>query len=422
MPRRKSDEQPAPRAPKRGKHVAPSPDAVSGAVLPEDTATPNPNLEYLGHVQEDINTIMALWPDISSEDPLSLDNLGYLAPYTASSYDTAAAGAATMGYTCGVNFFWLNSLRSLTPWIPLYRTRTIELAAEIFPSPGLMPTPISVVATFTRGEDIPKGDLLRLSPDEISHAVLHRVASRIQADASKEELAAWKRMLLSCPCTFRRIDNQEDQLTEAARLRQSVLSTAKGVAHSARQLVYNVQGLKNFKEKASGNVKFSAADIAKFWAQKVTTAPGTLNSKSMVDACLTIYDRLFSIAGIEQLVAESEAHNVTDSPWNSVWRLQEVIYRCRAPAKISWTMHALNDMVLSGRIRLLGWAACCCCCGCCLHHHVSPCPAVIAVSACHPLPGTVSDSLCLLETATARKSMCLQRLLPYPSHAMCNRA
>ena len=98
------------------------------------------------------------------------------------------------------------------------------------------------------------------------------------------------------------------------------------------------------------NARFSAADMAKFWQENISQTRGTLSNKSMVDSCLTIHERLFSVEGCEQIVAANEARNGTNSPWNSIWKLQEVIYRCKTASKIKWLMVAIQDALDSGKI------------------------------------------------------------------------
>ena len=111
-------------------------------------------------------------------------------------------------------------MSSITPYVPIYRERVVELAAELFTTPTVLKWPLVVAINFKCGDALPRGDLLRITPDEITHALLLGVATRIRAGAKAGELQQWRRMLLSVPCTFRRLDSEDDKYAEVAKLRQ----------------------------------------------------------------------------------------------------------------------------------------------------------------------------------------------------------
>ena len=61
------------------------------------------------------------------------------------------------------------------------------------------------------------GDLVRITPDEIAHALLLAIAKDIQAGASDDRKSEWLKMLLSVPCTFKRLDEDDAKFAELAR-------------------------------------------------------------------------------------------------------------------------------------------------------------------------------------------------------------
>ena len=316
---------------------------------------PVPNTSYHALVQQDLDIIRTQWPDIADLDPLTLDGAepGFVAPFNVGVFDAQYKMAGfDMAYTCGVNFFWFDVLRSISPMVPLYRERVEDLAADQFDRPGAQWSSMSmtVAITFQAGDNLPKGSLLRVTPDEITHAVVLAVAKRIRSEAPKEELDQWRRMLLSVPCTFRRLDSMDEKFSEQARIRQRFFDTSKAVTLSARQMVHTVVGFKNRKMKEE-NRSYSAADVAMFWQQHVSKSTDSFGNKHVVDACLTIHDRLFTITGIEDMIAKSEAKLGATSPWCSVWRLQALIDRAKTPAKLTWVMFAVQDQLDTSKIR-----------------------------------------------------------------------
>ena len=141
----------------------------------------NVNMEYLGKVTEAVNVIKRNWPNIAEMDPLPLKSdtgpTGFLAPYDPEVFDGHLAhDASSMAYTCGANLFWISPLQSVTPYIPICESRVLELAETVHPQTGIFRYTITVAATFNTGASLPRGDVLRISPDEVVHAFIFRVA------------------------------------------------------------------------------------------------------------------------------------------------------------------------------------------------------------------------------------------------------
>ena len=288
-----------------------------------------------------ILTISEFWPDIAKQDPLPEVGpggyrglLGFTAPFNAQIYEARFAEGLSMKYSCGGIFFWHGPMRSLTPWVPLYKNRILEMAESITPS--LLRHSIACVADDASGKGIPPrgGHLVHLSPDEWSHAIVFKIADRIKAGTPDGEMDQWLRCLLSCPFTFMRVENEEAMFAECSSQRQDILSTAAAVTHSVRQMVHNIWGFK-LKMEDNGKRQYGAQQIAQFW-EKVRLSAGQKNLMKLgtIDTCLTIYKRLFSIPECETLLHESENRYGVDGPWSSIWTLQELVSRCQTKNKM----------------------------------------------------------------------------------------
>ena len=157
--------------------------------------------------------------------------------------------------------------------------------------------------------------------------------------------------MLSMPVCFKRLDSEDKKLAVAYSIRNETIGMARGIAHSARQTVYNIWGFKCRKEALGVDV--SAASIAKFWEEHVTRAGGTetLHKKGTIDACLTLHERLFSLPICDTIIKRLGEQTGPESAFNSLWKLQEVVYRCRTPAKIIWLLCALEDQLMSNNAR-----------------------------------------------------------------------
>ena len=338
-------------APKKKQRAQADADAAAAA-----PAEPAVNDAYLAELNAAILTIKSEWKDIETLDPLPLTPespnalFGYVAPWDSEVFDgQLKKDGKHLQYQCGVNMFWLNPMVSVTPFVPISKNRVLEQAAAL--SPGLISPPLVADASWAKGSALPRGSVLRVSPDELYHAVMFKVAQRINEKAPSGELRDWKRTLLSAPCCFKRFDSEDAKFAAANSIRNELGGVARAVTHSARQTVYNIWGFKARKEKAKGD-KFSAAQIAEFWSEhvKITAGAEQLHKKSTIDACLTLHERLFSIPVCERIVKDSEEKLGPDSPWNAIWKLQEVIYRARSPAKIQWLMLGVEDWLATKKV------------------------------------------------------------------------
>ena len=168
-----------------------------------------PNQEHIKELNEALNDFLRILPDIVVADPLPVvfadpvQLTGCQTPFNVVDVDSKFAQADVpegTRYNAGINFFWMWSLQSLTPWTPMYRPRMLDLGGEIFHrGPALVYEPFHVVAIFENGDRPPEGDLPRISPDELGHAPIFVLSERIRAGAPDQELNGRRRVLLFVP-------------------------------------------------------------------------------------------------------------------------------------------------------------------------------------------------------------------------------
>lgn len=333
----------------------------SAAGRPAAAAAPTPdedvvNRPYLADVSAAILTIQGFWPGIQTAAPLPLTSAdggmtGFVAPFDDAAFDAQfQADGMQLQYTCGINLFWLNPLLSVTPFVPITKSRVLRQAATL--TPGVFQPALVAHASWERAAQMPRGAILRVSPDELVHSLIFKVAERIEANASTSELDQWQRTLLSMPCCFKRFDTDDARYAESNSIRNEIGGVAKLIVFSARQVVYNIWGFKVKKQASTGGRELSAGEIADFWDKHVKKCEGSesLHKKSAIDACLTLYQRVFSIPECERIVRQSEEKYGADSAWNSIWKLQEIVYRAKTAGKIEVLMVGIQDWMDSGKI------------------------------------------------------------------------
>jgi hypothetical protein len=96
----------------------------------------------------------------------------------------------------------------------------------------------------------------------------------------------------------------------------------------------------------------SALQVAEFFDKNVRLSKSQkfMAKTRTIDACLTLKTRLYSLDGVEQLISIDEETFGLDSLWNSIWKQQEIIYRCNKKDKILWFMRDVSDQMHAGVI------------------------------------------------------------------------
>lgn len=317
------------------------------------------NGAYLKHVMDDVNTIKGEWPTIAELDPLPVaDNSGFLGlfgfgpPFMSAVFD-ARVQDKDFELSTFINVFWQDMYRSLLiSMVPLYRERVIEYARNHLLSPNVLKHSIYLNTDFSSGEDLPRGSIMRLSPDVPVHALLFRVAEVIRAaDSTPSVKQAWLRVLLSVPVVFVKRPDFDSQYAEVNSLREDILGTGEAVAETTRQTCFNISGFKKIKEEANHGHVLSAQTIATFYLERIRLSQTNkhMAKKSSVDTCITLVDRFYGIPGVDTIVRSSEAHVGQESFWNSLYRNQEIVYRAQKPDRILWCVNCLDDGHKSGK-------------------------------------------------------------------------
>ena len=110
----------------------------------------------------------------------------------------AAAMRTAKAYDASCNLFWLNLMWSPCPGVPINRSAVDMLRRVYFSKPARFPLPVVVAVAgggMTADEfNKAKGNLRRVSPDEIEHAFLLAVADAVIRGDPEEELlrGAWQ--------------------------------------------------------------------------------------------------------------------------------------------------------------------------------------------------------------------------------------
>ena len=330
--------------------------SVSDAISPNNSV----NGKYLECLMADIDVIKTEWPSITQLDPLPIDPgscggfgglVGYGEPFNADVFD-ARVQDQNFALTTHINFMWQDLVNSLLiTTVPLYRERLIEYSDNHLQTPSVLKHALVINVEFSVGKELPRGGLFRLSPDIPCHALIYKVAQVLRTpNTEASEKLAWLRVLLSSPVTFIKRDTYDSKYAEVNSLREDLMGASAAVEETVRQLCLNLGGFKSYKERVTG-LAMTASMMSTFYKDNIRLSQGNkhLSKKSSMDALLTLMDRFWSIPGLDELVRASESVKGKDSFWNSLYRLQEIVYRCQKTERITWVCHCIADGLQSGK-------------------------------------------------------------------------
>jgi hypothetical protein len=204
------DELDVPPAPKRFA-------AVVQSSLPDDV-----NAAYYGRLLKAYQTIMQhpIFENIQLADPLPIEKserCGHEAVFMPELYRIAIG--ETRLYKSSGNIFWLDAMGSSQAGVPIRLAGVRELQSHYFFKP--LPFPAPVVVAVTAGEDpmTVKGQLRRMSPDEMVHALWFQIAADIDSGVEDDRLKGWVTTCLTVSFEFKLLERDTDLFWEPVRLR-----------------------------------------------------------------------------------------------------------------------------------------------------------------------------------------------------------
>ena len=337
------------------------PAAVAGASLAGGIAThielhagekDNTNLAYIEKLAHAWDVIKGhhVFHDIQSALPLAIndshDDCGTQHPFDLVSYKNALTAGNT--YTAGINLFWIDLQWSSTPGVPLRISAIEQMSSTMFKQP----TVITEVHIATSGPDFNplthKGALLRVSPEEITGAVVLAISRDITNNECDAVIRAWRKHVLSVSGRFQVLPSATDRYWYALQQREWFSTVNAAVHRTMFQRIHEISRLmKRLRETCPASEVTSAA-IADAYAKNLQMTAGSSGSVTLnfVDCCATITNKLLDVPDIAwclQDLDERSALTGTPNPFDSHSRLQAILDKSRAnnQAQLTWVMQGI---------------------------------------------------------------------------------
>ena len=188
---------------------------------------------------------------------------------------------------------------------------------------------------------------------EVVHAVVLQVGSRIDDNAEQDELREWERVLRSAPGAFVPLHGDDDAAYfHSANLRSKARVSANALAQRTSQTILDIACYKQRKEAVLGPM--SAKSIAELYTQHYLGDGGRecRTKVSTVQKALEVYDRLFKHETCRDLLIEAERTlPETGNPFQGIWKLYELAKLARGSGpKAEWVLQVALNRIHAGSL------------------------------------------------------------------------
>lgn len=352
-----------------GAAAAAVPAAPAPAPALDDPRLNAGNQLYLADLEAAIGTILncPAFKNIKDADPLPITNDASHASGVQSVFDAGQCAVALdreSRYIAACNFWWQNLLASPTPGVPLRKDRVMDLACHLFnlnpdwePGQPLAHLPhlkSMIVVLVDSAPEVAQHNLLRVSPEEIAHAVVFGCAREVAAGVPADRLARWRTVFLSC-CFCFELRSGPDGGMDAAywksfNLRQSVIAEYAAVRRTARQMAHEIFLFKRMKETETG-CQLNKKQVAALYQERGRVAKDhDPISENYIATCLNVYEKIVSVPSLAQCIEVLESRFNLGSCLAQMTNLQVIITRTDDTILRTWVMQGIVDAVLSGAL------------------------------------------------------------------------
>jgi hypothetical protein len=268
-------------------------------------------------------------------------------PFELISY-TRALASGSQTYTAGINLFWIHLQWSATPGVPLRVTAIDQMARSTFRSPCQINDVHIAVADVSFDPLMHKGALLRVSPEEVTGAIVFAIARDINNNEDISVLQAWKRSVLSTTGMFKLLPTTTARYWYALQERERIATLNAAVHRNTFQRIHEVNRLMRRLKETTPATDITAAAIADAYTKNLQMVAGGARTVTMncVDCCATISNKLLDTPEIAWCLQDLDERSVLTgipNPFDSHTRLQAIIDKCRANnrSQLQWVMQGI---------------------------------------------------------------------------------
>ena len=218
--------------------------------------------------------------------------------------DAAKCLAGSGMYDCGFNVFWLKLTHLSQPGVPLAE-RSISIIKESRFKTPKPETFVCHVPDPSHSLGGTKGNWEMLCPEEPLHAMILRIAERIEdPEADEEELHEWRDCCLRCTAIIEVQKTVEDRYWKSINLREATVADFEALSRDVLQRILELVSYRDLL-KTHGNREISNSELAKRFQERVAQVDSKFSERvtnSFVDMAMKVHNRLLSPQIIELIM------------------------------------------------------------------------------------------------------------------------
>ena len=162
-----------------------------------------------------------------------------------------------------------------------------------------------------------------VSPEELLHVVIFRIAADIDDEQPLEILQKWRTCLLNVSYEFKLYSSEADIGWDRIQMREDTVKAFQLLARTTVERIFEVSAIADDLHSASSFKKQpTVGEVVKAWAKNVSLAEGAEKvTDGYVDSAMTVRRRILSDKIIVQYLMASDGYK---SPWNSAYTIETV--------------------------------------------------------------------------------------------------
>ena len=223
-------------------------------------------------------------------------------------------------YRAGGNVMWLEVTTPLLAGVPINRRRVRTIIQHKLESPATARADqkdITVGTLQAEGARLDRGRMRLISPEKPVHALLLRVAERLNEFCSEEEAQDWHAVtvLTSWPMVFEQHGSMDALFWRSINMREDVGTQFDTLYRTPVQQCFELILYKQEEEERRAKNKargpsMSARELFEEWNTKVQFGSIAVGDRAFklafVEACLAVFNKLLAVPECRDLILESE--------------------------------------------------------------------------------------------------------------------
>jgi hypothetical protein len=266
-------------------------------------------------------------------------------------------------YTAGINLFWVDPMWTATPGVPLRASAIEHMSNTTFKIPCALDGIHIAVSCPDFDPREHKGALLRVSPEEMTGAVVLAIARDIRNQESEEVLLDWRRSVLSATATFKVLPSASERYWYALQQRERISMIYKAVHRTTFQRVHEISRLMKRLRETTPASEITPALIAKAYADNLQMSPGSAATVTLnfVDCSATITNKILDNTDAAWCLQDLDDRSTLSgepNPFDSHSRLQAIIDKCggNRTGQLTWVVQGIWFHWRCGNLKYLSVA------------------------------------------------------------------